>query len=126
MITSSIYDLLNQIEGIEFDANMSVFSGFASFVSALDDDPLVKQLQIRIQTSVEDQHTVQERIRTLLDADIEPDYAHPHDIALATYLYTLYQTDPALVRAFLESMASSRPLSWSRWLAEHILSLQAH
>ena len=85
-MNASLHDLMNTVESIEFDAQMSVFSGFRSFLKALTEDKTVKELQHSIVKSHDEEIIILNRLTALLEELADPQYAHPKDVAIAAYL----------------------------------------
>lgn len=116
----SLPDLMDKIESVEFDAAMNVFSGLQSFLMALHEEAAIQEMISVLLSSATNRQTVFNRLRTLLGENDEPQYAHPHDVALSGYLYVLQQTDLELAAKAAKQMAKRNDLSWSQRLAQTI------
>lgn len=113
--------LFDQIEGIQFSAFMNVASGFRVFQAMLAEDETEGSLVRHLQKHPEDRRKVFERLTALLDANDQPEYAHPYDAALAGYLYALNMTDPILAIWAARFVLKTPKLWWAKKLAGQIL-----
>ncbi len=116
----NLTDYFNQIEGIRFAAGLGVLSGFKVLLLVLKDDETLKGLVNELRKSPESRQAVLQRIRELLPANPQPEYEHPHDAALAGYLYVLNRTAPDMALIAIEEILQTSQLWWARRLAEHI------
>lgn len=124
-MNTSLHDLINVIESVKFDANMSVFSGFNSFHRAVGGDQTIQglsQLLIDFPTASEQ---LSERLVSLLERDVQPEYEHPYDIAIASYLFALSASSNNVmtIEAAKKILATSN-LIWAKRLAEIVLANQ--
>lgn len=101
---------------------MSVFSGFNSFRSALRDNETIVSLIELLRISPELTEEIIRRVLTLLNQNDKPQYAHPHDTALSSYLYVLHVVQPGLAGEIAEQLASTPNLFWTRDFVEEILA----
>ena len=116
----SLLDLQNYIESVEYDAKMSVFSGFNSFLSAVQEEPIIHHLITILSEDDSARQAVFQHFLYLLPLNSDLGYAHPYDIALSSYLYALEQTDTALASEAAKAVVQRKDLSWSRRLAQTI------
>jgi hypothetical protein len=117
-----LQELFDQIEALQFEVKLGVLSGFESFYSALVTDALVNQLIGEVENSFENKEILYHRFLDLLKANDQPDYAHPHDAALAAYLLALKSSEPGLGLAAALQAKTTAQLWWTRKLAEQLLS----
>jgi hypothetical protein len=114
-------NLFNTIESSEFDANINILSGFSTMLRALENDDVLMQLVVELSESSDNKRRVFERLLKLLPENPHPEYAHPHDVAVAAYLYVLNQADVELGHLAAEKVVNTPTLWWARRLAKHIL-----
>jgi len=122
-MNASLHDLMNTVESIEFDAQMSVFSGFRSFLKTLGEDKTVKELQHRAAQSHDEDTVILNRLTALLEKVADPQYAHPMDVTIAAYLYALSSSKEFSGLAS-EKVLQIANLMWAKQLAETILANQ--
>lgn len=122
MITS-LHELINIIESVNFDANMSVFSGFNSFHRALAGNQTIQELR---EVLIDFPNTVEElydHFITLIQQDTQSQYEHPHDIAISSYLFALSTSsnNGVALEAAKEIMLIPN-LIWAKRLAEIVIA----
>jgi hypothetical protein len=113
-------ELFQEIESIRFSTEMDLLGGFRVLLRLLDEDDSLAQLIKIMNDAPEASDQIYERILTLLPENDKPEYAHPHDAALAGYLYVLSQTDAALAQQAIEAILSTPQLWWAARLARHL------
>jgi hypothetical protein len=115
-------DLQSYLESVEFDAKMQVFSGFKTFYSALENNEVIAGLVQALARSEALQQQLFNRLVELANVEFDQNYAHPHDVPIATYLYALEKVNPELVSQVLETLSRYWLMPWTKRLAEHILA----
>jgi hypothetical protein len=122
-MNTSLHDLMNTVESIEFDANMSVFSGFNSFLRALSKNETIIQLkQLLVESPIE--HEILAHLINLLGEDVDPQFAHPKDVPIAAYLYVLSFSKEFPLLA-IEKVLQTPNLTWAKRLAETMMANQS-
>jgi hypothetical protein len=117
----NLNDYFDAVEGSAFDANINILSGFSTMLRALANDEILQGLVSELRESPAHKQLVFQRLLELLPQNPNPDYAHPHDVAVAAYLYVLNQADVELGHRAAEEILSTPKLWWARRLARHIL-----
>lgn len=121
-MNTSLHDLINVIESVKFDTNMSVFSGFNSFHRALAGDQTIQQLRQLLMDSPNTNEQLLNHLTSLLEMDSDLRYEHPFDIAIASYLFVLSNNVGAVGVA--KRILSIPNLVWAKRLAEIVLANQ--
>ncbi len=117
----SLTELLNQVESIDFAVQYTILSGFSIFRRALENDETVQRLIELLHWSNDDMVLVFKRLQYLLNANDQPEYAHPYDPAISAYLYALSVVDHNLSVSAAQQVLLTRQLFWAHWLAKQIL-----
>src|SRR5262249_40792507 len=94
-------DLFAAVEGPPLSAHLNVASGFPQFLRALESRPEVQALLKHLRTR-EDTVDLLLRVLDLVSAPSDPQYEHPHDVALAAYLWVLSVSDPSSAKVAAE------------------------
>lgn len=113
------------IESPEFDANMSVFSGFNSFHRALAQNQTVQNLRHLIVEVPNANERLLERLVELVEKDSQSTFQHTYDVAIAAYLYAI--SESSNIGRAIESATNILTvpnLDWARRLAEIVLENQ--
>jgi hypothetical protein len=113
--------LFEQVESVQFSIQVDIASGFRVFQRALEESDIAQSLVRHLQKHPEDRRKTFERLITLLDANDQPEYAHPYDAALAGYLHALNKTDPILAVLASQFVLKTPTLWWAKKLAGQIL-----
>jgi hypothetical protein len=113
-------ELLEQVEGIRFAAEVGVVSSERLFESAIRQHPLVLQL-FGYLTDPQAREQIAVRLTDLLYRDSDPRYEHPHDAAVAVYLRLLDVSEPGLASLAAVTAARQPNLWWARSVAIQIL-----
>ena len=112
-------DLYAAIESPEFSARLNVVSGFTQFLRAIGSQPEV--LALRESNSSSGECDLLHRVSSLASAPRDPAFEHPHDVALAVYLWLLGDGDPAVAEIAAETVLR-HPTWWARKVAEKLLA----
>src|SRR4051794_31120271 len=80
---STLNDLLNRIDGLEFSARLNIASDLKSFRYTLNAQPEFMELASRLD---EDAAAVQSHASELEASPSDPRFEHPFDAAVATYM----------------------------------------
>lgn len=112
-------ELFQAIESPEFAAELNVVSGFRQFQRALASAPHVRLLADKAKDPTKAAEVV-ERIRMLAQARCDPASEHPHDVALATYLWTLNLVQPLVASAVAPLVRRCEGSWWARKAAEAV------
>jgi hypothetical protein len=108
------------VESVAFEADMNIFSGVRSFMRALADDARVVAL------SAVPPSALRERVLALCDLT-DPPHAHPHDAALAAYLFALHRAAPDVFAEVVGSVRAAPGAWWAnRAAAELIRQSERH
>ena len=118
----NLQEIFDQIESLQFEVKLGVLSGFSSFYAALQTDELVNALIGEAGNSFENKEILYRRFLDVLRTNDQPEYAHPHDAALAAYLLALKSVEPGLGLAAAIQAKTTAQLWWTRKLAEQILA----
>jgi hypothetical protein len=113
--------LFEQVESVRFSIQVDIASGFRVFQWALEESDIAQSLVRHLQERPEDRQKVLERLVALLDANDQPEYAHPYDAALAGYLHALNMTDPILAIWAARFVLKTPKLWWAKKLAGQIV-----
>jgi hypothetical protein len=118
----SIHEFTKELESAKFAAEMSVFSGFKTFVSALNHTPILDAAINLLLVEEPSRQIVFERISELIKDNPEPEYSHPHDIAIACYLYMLSRAEMWRAELAAIQISEVNNLFWAKQLARQILN----
>lgn len=113
-----IESLFKEIESLQFSATLNLASGLSVARSILEQNITIQQLSREISNSSTKQYLVFKKLLTLLPLNPEPEYAHPHDAAIAAYLYVLSLIPSKLGLLAVEKVLQTPQLWWSRRLAK--------
>jgi hypothetical protein len=94
---SRLEDTFTNLESHRFSALVNVASNLKTFLRALAAQPEVQQLAETMQAA-EARARVSERVSELIAKDVDKDFEHPGDSALAPYVWLLSTRDEALAR----------------------------
>jgi hypothetical protein len=117
----NLSQLMEQIEGTWFSAYINAASGLSVVKMEFESNELLEKLTNELQHSPQNKQFVFQRLLDLLPQNDEPEYAHPHDVALAAYLEVLNRIDAGLTGKAIEHILQTPRLWWARRLAKHIL-----
>jgi hypothetical protein len=120
-MNTSFSDRQTYLESVEFDAKMQVLSGFKTFYSALENNEVIAGLVQALAGSEALQQQLFNRLVELSNVEFDQNYAHPHDVPIAAYLYALEQVNPELVSPLLVTLEQYWLMPWTKRLAEHFL-----
>ncbi|MBI1278595.1 MAG: hypothetical protein GC179_10760 [Anaerolineaceae bacterium] len=124
MITS-LHELINIIESVNFDANMSVFSGFNSFHRALVGNQTIQELREVLTDFPNAAEELYDHFISLIQQDTQSQYEHPHDIAISSYLFALStSSNNGMALEAAKEITLIPNLIWAKRLAEIILANQ--
>lgn len=114
-----LHDLFEEIESPEFRARFMIFSGFKLVRNALSRDPRVALIinAVRLTPSYVDD--IGKRV-LFLSAENKDSPGASFDIAIAAYLYCLYQTDQFFAKRMSEYILQLGKLWWSVDLSLYI------
>jgi hypothetical protein len=116
-----IEELFEAIESQEFAAVVNLASDLRTFLRILSSEKAVEALAARMGEPGAGA-SVSQRITFLTHDTGNEGQEHPWDPALATYLWLLGKTDPALAKAAAEKIAGTPRCWWAAKLAQSILS----
>ena len=117
----SLSKLLERIESRWFSAYINAASGLSVVRMEFESNELLEKLTNALQHSPQNKRLVFQRLLELLPQNDEPEYAHPHDVALAAYLEVLSRVDAGLKGKAIEQILQTPQLWWARRLAHYIL-----
>jgi hypothetical protein len=113
-------ELFAAIESPDLSAQLNVVSGYKQFSRALASSPQVQALLVEARSSGGSGELIP-RIRALLRAECDPACETPHDVALAAYLWVLWQLDPGAAASLAKAVQAAGGW-WSRKLAEQLMT----
>lgn len=125
-MNGSLSDILEKLESNDFNAEMSVFSGFNSFFSAIQRHPVVEALVTQVASSPEAENELAMHMMRLLQSNEDVEYAHPYDVTLACYLYALGHIKSRYFRIVSGEILTNYQLVWARKLVEQNLRAELH
>ncbi len=124
-MNTSLHDLISVIESVKFDANMSVFSGFNSFHRALAGDQTIQDIRQLLIDSPSANEQILARLVSLLEEKTNPQFEHPHDITIASYLFALSASlNNVIAIEVAKKILATSNLIWAKRLAEIVLANQ--
>jgi hypothetical protein len=94
--TSELETFFEQVESDKFSAEINVASGFKVFLYALEINETLKNLIEYLKENSECSEKVVERFLNVLADEGNLGFVHPHDAALAGYLYVINKVNPTL------------------------------
>ena len=110
----SLEEFFEYFERIEFEFKADHASSYAGFKSILDHDEAFGNL-VSESADVDYAQAVANRIEFLLAADAEPEFAHPNDVSVATYIVALTETHPEMIKPLLTEGPPIAGLFWARF-----------
>jgi hypothetical protein len=113
-------EMFEKIESYDFAAYVGIASDLRIFFIAASEQAVVKELI----EALDSQDTLQAlffRIYLLSQQDIAEDYRHPHDIALAIYLWLISKKELKLAKLAADCTLQAKNLFWARKVIEMIL-----
>lgn len=113
-------NIFSEIESLESASQLNVASGFRVFREILEIQPTSQELIEIINSVPSYSQNVFNRFLELIDANASPGYAHSEDVALATYLYILSQTNQHLAIQAVHQALNTPQLWWARLMAVYI------
>jgi hypothetical protein len=119
---SSLDEVLGDIESPRFSALANVASDLKTFLRAVEQEPASHRL-LALLRSEEVVAALARRMECLVGEPGEPSLEHPHDAALAAYLWAL-RGEPTLGRQAALAVQSAPRCWWARKVAEKILAEQ--
>lgn len=115
-----LLELMQNIESSKFSAHLNVVSGFSVLQLALKHDETLRAAIEELQKSPQGKKQILDRLIELLDLNDHPEYAHPYDAAITSYLYVLSQTDNELADQAIEHILQTPRLWWASKLAKYL------
>ncbi len=114
--------MFSRIESTDFAVHAGLASGASTFVEAISQDPAFIQLSEEARQNPYVPDAICQRIQFLTDYKIDYRYENPHDTALATYAWLLYENAPKIAKVAAVLLTEARQVWWARHVANHILS----
>jgi hypothetical protein len=114
-------ETLSRIESDRFSALVNAASNLKTFLRAVGQQSEITELAA-VMHCPEVSREVCERALALASAEVNEDYEHPGDAALAVYLWLLSNHNAALARRAAAHVLQVRHSWWSRKVAERILA----
>jgi hypothetical protein len=115
-----------QIESLEFMSHFAVISGIEIFRLALSANPLIESLVKELKGHPKKRAEVYDHVIALLDVEGNPQYYHPQDIAIASYLYVLSRVNRELADKAVERTLNTPRLRWAERIARAISETEAY
>lgn len=116
------FDVINELEGPEFSAEMNLAAGRKAFIRHLQGHPLFNGLLEAVRTE-KGADTVIRRISELVAKEIDVSYEHPADVAFCAYLTALAIAGrPEVTSAAAKVLQGARNCSWAIDIAKQYLS----
>jgi len=117
----SLKAIFEKIESIDFAAYFSVAASLDMFLIGLENHEDMKELRQHLKQSQTQEQRVHDRLGLLLSVSPRLGFYHPHDVAIAAYLFALSIINKEQT-ALLSSLILETPqLWWARKLARRIL-----
>jgi hypothetical protein len=117
----NINDLLNTIEDIRFSAEFSVIEQFRVLQIAFGENRMINELINRMKESRSDSRIVWHHFVFLLKTNIDLQYRHPLDLAIAAYLFAFQQADFSLAHMSAQLIELTPNVWWAKKLADQII-----
>ena len=115
-------EALEEIQSVEFDANLNVVSGTNSFFRAVAQEPAVIEAYQELRNSGELREEILGRIYDLAVQEIDPRYANPNDTPLAVFLWLTYFGAGDLARIAADRVDHAPQCWYASKLAKRILN----
>lgn len=112
--------ILEQVESDRFAAYLNAASGFNIFRLALENKQELRTLIREMQKHPNYAQSIFQRLSSLLKVNHQPQYAHPHDVALAGYLFALSHINSELTVDAIDQILRTPQLWWSQRLAKFL------
>lgn len=116
-----ISDQCHLVESPTTSAELNVVSGFRHFLQVLDDVPTSRDLRDSVESAA-DEVLILERLIALLKQPHDGGLEHPHDVAMAIYLWVLSQKGCKSLEPIIEALTNRTDCWWSRKLAQSLLA----
>jgi hypothetical protein len=113
--------LLERVESAEFAAQLGVASTLGTFIRGLLLQAEVRELRAAISGHPAHQQLLLARVDSLAGRETDVRYENPWDIALATYVWVLMETDQVLGRLAGAAISEGRNLWWARYIVDLLL-----
>jgi hypothetical protein len=114
-------EVMDRVESRAYSATLGVASGYRGFLWAMLQHPDTACLIDQMKTS-QDLQQVLLRILVLASQKIDPEYEHPHDIAVAVYLRVLSLKDLEASQVAAVFVQQTPQFWWAQRVAAHLLS----
>ena len=115
-------EALEEIQSVEFDANLNVVSGTNSFFRALAQEPAVIEAYQELRNSGDLREEILGHIYDLAAQEVDPRYANPNDTPLAVFLWLTYFGARDLARIAADRVDHAPQCWYASKLAKRILN----
>lgn len=108
----TVKSILNELDGIEFQANIAVINGLNHLIAVIDNDPMLVELQ---EAAINDSKALAQIVSNLHRKLAEPfdeKYVHPHDFVIAISIHILHK---AKYKNFKQMMVRISTVSNMNW-----------
>jgi hypothetical protein len=116
----TVQQLFERIESPTFSYRVTVESSLRRALLNIADQPDCQSLINLIKTEGKSE-PVLSRLIVLTRQSVDPRYQNPHDVAMATYLFTLQQTNAQVARIGAEATIAVAGTWWASKIAQLIL-----
>jgi len=107
-VNTHLKNLFRKIESSKFDAEVNIASGWSTARNIVARDKNVRELLDLVTKDGSLQREVLNRIHFLSTTSTNPNYEHPHDVAIASYLMVLGALQPYVDSPFYSTCNSFR------------------
>jgi hypothetical protein len=115
---SGIDVLLTAVKSFEFQSMFSIASGYSMFMRIMQDSEIINKLIDAVRDDDTRLSAVVDALQALLDKDVDPQYRHPDDTAIACLLYVLVQTDNLSALLMSAKVIETKNLFWAYKVAD--------
>ncbi len=103
--------IADYIESVRFDVEVNVVSSFSQWRQVVEEHP-VWSLLLRELREPCNRRWLASRLKKLATEDIDPQFAHPKDTAMAIYVWALSNCHSYTYKMVLEDLVEDTPNTW--------------
>jgi len=125
MATTALNELFAEIESVDFSAQLSPANDLYCLTQLMANNPAFSRLVLLARVNIRVAREVREEAEALLAEQADPNYLHPHDRAIAAYLFALQASNIVELVAALKAVYNSQPpnLWWTYRAYNHLLKV---
>lgn len=113
-------EAMQHIEGLRFSALTNLASDLKTFLHILGDQEEVQTLALAMREG-DVARQVMERVLELSGTEVDAEYEHPADAALAAYLWLFSQQPGTSCQVAAKTVLACRQCWWARKIAERLI-----